>query len=104
VTRRKKFQKIGARNFSIDGATPKGVESVVISTIFKPLVTRLVDKLTWLRSAENVAIYTDVRGLLNFVRINHGNVFRRTILCAMIDSTKNIIKTQCKVEPRDPTK
>jgi hypothetical protein len=41
---------------------------------------------------------------LNFVRTNHGTVYRRTILCAMIDSTKNIIKTQCKVEPRDAIK
>ena len=40
----------------------------------------------------------------NYVRMNHGNVYRRTILCAMIDSTKNICKTQCKVEPRDATK
>ena len=53
-----------SKNFSVDGATSNSVESVTVSTIFKPLVTKLVDKLAWLRSAENVAIYTDVRGLL----------------------------------------
>ena len=85
-------------------ASPKGVETIIVTAVFKSLVTKLVDKLPWLKSAENISIYSDVRGLLSFVRTNHGAIYRRTILCAMIDSTKNLVKTQCKIEPRDPTK
>lgn len=58
-------------------------------------------KLTWLKSGDNISLYTDVRGLLSYVRTNHGAVFRRAVLSAMLESTKNLIKTQCKVESRD---
>ena len=99
-----------AKNFVSEGsasqppASSTGVETVIITAVFKPLVTKLVDKLAWLKSAENLSLYSDVRGLLSFVRTNHGAIYRRTILCAMLDSTKNMVKTQCKIEPRDGPK
>jgi hypothetical protein len=38
-----------AKNFASEGSSSKGVESVIVTTVFKPLVTKLVDKIAWLR-------------------------------------------------------
>lgn len=78
--------------------TPKGVENVIISTLFRRLTAKLVDNLWWLKQPENNAIYNDVRGFLSYVKTWHGSTFRRVVLSAMLDSAKKLVKTQYKIE------
>ncbi len=86
-------------NFNIpENSTMKSVETLIVTTVFKKLVSKLTGKLSWFKSQENSAIYNDTRGLINYVKINHGSVFRRVVLSAMLDSTKKLVKTQYKVD------
>lgn len=78
--------------------TNKLVENTIISVIYKKLVTNIIEKFIWLKSQENVLLYSDTRAFMNYVNVAHGGVFRRVVLGAMIESTQNIIKTQCRVE------
>ena len=78
--------------------TPKGVESIIVSTIYRKIVTKLVDKASWLKQAENNAVYNDVRSLMSYVKTYHGGVFRRVVLNAMLDSAKKLVRTQYKIE------
>ena len=55
-------------------------------------------KLTWIKSMENSSLNNDCRSLIHFVKLNHGNVFRRVVLSGMMESTKKLVKTQYKVE------
>ena len=86
-------------NFNIpENDTIKNVETLIITTTFKKLVSKLTDKMLWIKSPENHVLYNDTRGLVNYVKINHGSVFRRVVLSAMLDSTKKLVKTQYKVD------
>ena len=82
--------------------TPLGVESVIVATVYRKIVTQLVDKASWLKQAENVNIYTDVRSLMHYVKTWHGGVFRLVVLNAMLESAKKLVRTQYKIEA-DPT-
>ena len=79
--------------------TNKGVESVVVTVLYKRLVTKLIDRFSWLKSQENLTLYNDVRSLMNYVKNEHGAVFSRVVLSAMLESAQKIIKTkQCRVD------
>ena len=92
-------------NFGMSGeaksalaGTSKGVETVIVSIVYKKMVARLIDRFSWIRSPENMTLYNDVRSLMNYVKAAHGGVFRRVVLCALLDSTQKTVKTQCRVE------
>lgn len=74
------------------------METIVISIVYKKLVSKLIDKFSWLKSQDNLTLYNDVRSLMNYVKNSHGGVFRRVVLSALLESTQKIIKTQCKVD------
>ena len=69
-----------------------------MTSIYKKLVTKLIDKFLWLRGLENAFLYNEARSFMNYVNVMHGGVFRRVVLATMLDSTNNIVKTTCKIE------
>ncbi|CAB4054728.1 UNC80 [Lepeophtheirus salmonis] len=46
-------------------------ESIILSSLFKKIITCSVSKTLSLRAPENVVIYTDIRNLVNYVRVSH---------------------------------
>ena len=82
----------------VGSGSPMGVESIIVSTIYRKIVTKLVDKASWLKQAENSVIYTDVRSLMHYVKTWHGGVFRRVVLNAMLESAKKLVITKYRVE------
>ena len=116
-------------NFGMEGdegsagglvGTAKGVESVVIAvtyrrydkneksekavprppSLYSRLVGRLVDRLQWLKgSQDNLALYGDVRSLMNYVKNAHGGVFRRVAIGALIESAQKIVKSSRMEDP-----
>uniref|UniRef100_A0A0K2T575 Uncharacterized protein n=1 Tax=Lepeophtheirus salmonis TaxID=72036 RepID=A0A0K2T575_LEPSM len=73
-------------------------ESIILSSLFKKIITCSVSKTLSLRAPENVVIYTDIRNLVNYVRVSHGSIFRRVILSAMLDSIQKLERKQQKIE------
>ena len=82
---------VSAENAPLVGTT-KGVEAVVVGVMYKRIVSRVIDRFSWIRSGENVSLYADVRALMNYVKISHGSVFRRVVLSALLESTQKIVK------------
>ena len=78
--------------------TPRAVENIIISTTYRRVVSKLVDKLSWLKLPENDKQYLDVRGLMHYVKQWHGGTFRRVVLSGLLDSTRNLVKTQYRVD------
>ena len=78
--------------------TPRAVENIIVSTMYRRLVGKLVEKHSWLKLPENDAQYLDVRGLMHYVRQWHGSTFRRVVLSGLLDSTRKLVKTQYKVD------
>ncbi|KAI1307248.1 Protein unc-80 -like protein [Halotydeus destructor] len=70
------FGKLGA----------KGIEGVIINHIFKPLVSRCVKMQKELKLQENLSLYCELRQLINYVKDNHGGIFRKVALSSMLDS------------------
>ncbi|GAB6032279.1 hypothetical protein CHUAL_010920 [Chamberlinius hualienensis] len=66
----------------------RGVERLVFTYVFKPLVTRLVDSARELSSPDNMSLYCDVRQLMTYVKEAHGGIFRRIALSGLLDSTE----------------
>ncbi|KAG8197196.1 hypothetical protein JTE90_011351 [Oedothorax gibbosus] len=78
----------------------RDAESLVISSSFKAVVTRLVVVRKDLKSQENMALYRSIRQFMTYVREYHGGVFRRVALSGLLDSAerphkknKNTIQT-----------
>ena len=78
--------------------TPRAVENIIISTIYRRVVSKLVENHLWLKLPENDAQYLDARGLMHYVKQWHGGTFRRVVLSGMLDSTRKLVKTQYKVD------
>ena len=76
----------------------QNIESLFIHAMFKKLVARITEKMVWIKSAENSSLYNDWRSLINHVKVNYGGVFRKVALGGLMDSTKQLVKTQYKVE------
>ena len=79
-------------------ARGQNIESLFINAMFKRLVGRMTERLSWIKSVEQSGLYTDWRSLINHVKINYGGLFRRVALGGIMDSTKQLVKTQYKVE------
>lgn len=93
-----------ANNFEHDwmastaGGAHQHIESLFIHTMFRKLISRMTEKMAWIKSPENASLYSDWRGLINHVKIYYGGVFRMVALSGLMDSTKQLVKTQYKVE------
>lgn len=88
-----------ANNFKNDEMTSTvNIEALFINAMFKKLVSKMTDKLSWLKASDNSALYNDCRGFINHVKINYGSIFRRVALSGLMDSTKKLVKTQYKVD------
>lgn len=74
-----------ATNFG--GGANNGTEAQVIASVFKALVSRCVQAMKELKCQENIALYSDVRQLVTFIKNAHGAIFRRIALSAAIDVT-----------------
>ena len=89
-----------ASNIIATGApgTPRAVENIIVTTIYRKVVSKLVEKHTWLKLPENESHYVDVRGLMHYVKQWHGGIFRRVVLSGMLDSTRKLVKTHYKID------
>ena len=89
-----------ANNFQNDEMTASvvNIEALFIQCMFKKLVSKMTEKLSWLKASDNSALYNDCRGFINHVKINYGSIFRRVALSGLMDSTKKLVKTQYKVD------
>ena len=77
---------------------PKGVEGVIMNQIFKSLVTRMVKMQKELKLQENLSIYCELRQLVNFIKDNHGGIFRKVALSALLDSQQKLLLETAKKE------
>lgn len=73
-----------ASNF---GSNINSTESQVIAAVFKAVVTRFVQSFKELKCQENIALYSDVRQLITFVKNTYGGTFRRVALSGVLDVT-----------------
>ncbi len=87
-----------ANNFEQPDYGQQSIESLFIHTMFKKLIMRMTEKMAWIKTPENVTLYADCRSLINHVKNNYGGVFRRVALSGLMDSTKQLVKTQYKIE------
>ncbi|XP_053139417.1 protein unc-80 homolog isoform X10 [Hemicordylus capensis] len=90
-------------NFStVDNkSTAQSVEGIIVSAMFKSLITRCASTTHELHSPENLGLYCDIRQLVQFIKEAHGNVFRRVALSALLDSAEKLIpgrKTEDNIE------
>lgn len=74
-----------ATNFG--GGGNNGTEAQVVASVFKALVSRCVQSFKELKCQENIALYSDVRQLITFIKNAHGATFRRVALSGAIDVT-----------------
>ncbi|XP_072902899.1 protein unc-80 homolog isoform X3 [Hemitrygon akajei] len=68
----------------------RNMEAIIVSCMFKPLITRCASTTHELHSAENLGLYCDIRQLVQFIKEAHGNVFRRVTLSALLDSAEKV--------------
>ncbi|XP_067892393.1 protein unc-80 homolog [Heterodontus francisci] len=68
----------------------RSMEAIIVSCMFKPLITRCASTTHELHSAENLGLYCDIRQLIQFIKEAHGNVFRRVALSALLDSAEKV--------------
>lgn len=74
-----------ATNFG--SACSNGAEGLVIAAVFRSMITRFVQSFKELKCQENMALYSDVRQLIAFIKNAHGGTFRRVALSGAIDVT-----------------
>lgn len=74
-----------ATNFS--GGINNGTEAQVVGAVFKSIITRCVQSFKELKCQENIALYSDVRQLIMYVKNTHGGTFRRVALSGAFDVT-----------------
>ncbi|XP_061463850.1 protein unc-80 homolog [Rhineura floridana] len=82
-------------------STAQSVEGIIVSAMFKSLITRCASTTHELHSPENLGLYCDIRQLVQFIKEAHGNVFRRVALSALLDSAEKLIpgrKTEETIE------
>ncbi|XP_069471989.1 protein unc-80 homolog isoform X5 [Ambystoma mexicanum] len=71
-------------------STAQSVEGIIVSSMFKALITRCASTTHELHSPENLGLYCDIRQLVQFIKEAHGNVFRRVALSALLDSAEKL--------------
>lgn len=73
-----------ATNF---GGANNSTEAQVIAAVFKSIVSRCVQSFKELKCQEHIALYSDVRQLITYIKNAHGGTFRRVALSGSIDVT-----------------
>ncbi|XP_047400526.1 protein unc-80 homolog isoform X2 [Sciurus carolinensis] len=71
-------------------SSAQNVEGIIVSAMFKSLITRCASTTHELHSPENLGLYCDIRQLVQFIKEAHGNVFRRVALSALLDSAEKL--------------
>ncbi|CAH1139308.1 unnamed protein product [Phyllotreta striolata] len=89
-----------ASNFDtgLGGGGIRGIESTIMSHVFKPLVTRFVESTDEVKNVENITLYCEVRQLVTYVKEGHGSIFRRVALSALIDTADRPTKKEVNVQ------
>ncbi|XP_011502180.1 PREDICTED: protein unc-80 homolog [Ceratosolen solmsi marchali] len=64
----------------------RNIESQIMGSTFKALVTRCVGISKELKSQDNISLYCDVRQFMAYVKEAHGGIFRRVALSSILDS------------------
>ncbi|NWI63494.1 UNC80 protein, partial [Todus mexicanus] len=85
-------------------STAQSVEGIIVSAMFKSLITRCASTTHELHSPENLGLYCDIRQLVQFIKEAHGNVFRRVALSALLDSAEKLIPGKKAEEPEQEPK
>ncbi|KAK9704328.1 hypothetical protein QE152_g28369 [Popillia japonica] len=75
----------------------RGIEGQIISSVFKTLVTKLVN-CKELKNPDNMGNYCDVRQLMTYIKEGHGGVFRRVVLSALIDTADRPSKKEQNIQ------
>ena len=73
---------------------------MIITAVFKPLVSRLTSMSRELRLQENLALYCEIRQLIAYVRDSHGGTFRRVALSGLVDSAHALHKEPKREEKK----
>ncbi|KFO96913.1 Protein unc-80, partial [Calypte anna] len=87
-------------------SSAQSVEGIIVSAMFKSLITRCASTTHELHSPENLGLYCDIRQLVQFIKEAHGNVFRRVALSALLDSAEKLIpgkKTEATEQEPKPS-
>ncbi|XP_018896454.1 protein unc-80 homolog isoform X1 [Bemisia tabaci] len=81
-------QGIYATNFNanVGNARNKGLEGQIIACVFKTLVTRLMKSSKEMKLPEHVALFSDIRALIMYIKETHGGTFKRVVLSALLDT------------------
>ncbi|KFO80620.1 Protein unc-80, partial [Cuculus canorus] len=85
-------------------STAQSVEGIIVSAMFKSLITRCASTTHELHSPENLGLYCDIRQLVQFIKEAHGNVFRRVALSALLDSAEKLVPGKKTEETEQETK
>ncbi|XP_068101277.1 protein unc-80 homolog isoform X3 [Hyperolius riggenbachi] len=83
-------------------STAQSVEGIIVSSMFKSLITRCASTTHELHSPENLGLYCDIRQLVQFIKEAHGNVFRRVALSALLDSAEKLTPGRKSVDSQEP--
>ncbi|XP_038219466.1 protein unc-80 homolog isoform X2 [Zerene cesonia] len=77
-----------ATNFGATHGANKTIESFVIESVLRVLVTRFALMNKELKMLDNSALYSEVRLLLSYVREAHGHEFRLVALSGLLDTAE----------------
>lgn len=77
----------GNINYSGMSYISRNIEGQIMRCVFKSLVTRFSKSSKELKSQENIALYSDVRQFVIYVKEAHGGIFRRVALSGILDSS-----------------
>ena len=80
-----------SNNFGESGVgTRKGVEGQIVSTTFKKMVLKFMAEKQMINRPENMSLHNDMRSFINYIKTNHGGIFRRVVMSGMLVSTKQM--------------
>ncbi|XP_017847563.1 protein unc-80 homolog [Drosophila busckii] len=77
----------GGYSTNFSGGMSGGAESQVVGAVFTQLVSRFVEAQKELKSPEYLALYSDIRQLVNYVKGAHGGPFRLVALSGILAVT-----------------
>ncbi|XP_025829365.1 protein unc-80 homolog [Agrilus planipennis] len=82
----------------LGGGGTRGVESKVVASIFKVLITRLAVTSKELKAPENLSQFCEIRQLITYIKEAHGNTFKRVMLSALLDTADRPNKKQGEMQ------
>ncbi|XP_021380201.1 protein unc-80 homolog isoform X3 [Mizuhopecten yessoensis] len=85
---------------TIGGVGYRGVEGVIIASIFKSFVSRCVENSRDLYGSDNIGLFCDVRQFMAYVKEIHGGTFRRVGLGGLLDSHQALKQKEKKQQDK----